>query len=50
MRPSIIDEYGINFQQHLIDKYGKKLLAEDDLVEWTQDNIKAFAMNMLRSE
>lgn len=40
----------MNFQQHLLDKYGKKLRADDDLAEWTQDKINAFAKNMLRAE
>ena len=49
MRPSIIDEYGVNFQQHLVDKYGKKLWSDEDLKGWIEDNTRSFvAKNAFR--
>ena len=44
MRPGMIDEYGINFQQHLVNKYGKKLWSDEDLNGWIKDNTRSFVV------
>ena len=45
----MIDEYGFNFQQHLVDTYGKKVWADEDLKGWVEDNTRSFiAKNAFR--
>lgn len=49
LRPEMIDEYGFNFQQHLVDTYGKKVWADEDLKGWVEDNTRSFiAKNAFR--
>ena len=42
MRPSLIDEYGIHFQQHLVDKYGMKLWADEEIEGWIRRNKRSY--------
>ena len=45
----MIDEYGIKFQSHLVEKYGRKLWADVDLKGWIEDNTRSFvAKNAFR--
>ena len=42
LRPEMIDEYGINFQEHLLEMYGRKLWSDDELAEWMESTKRGY--------
>lgn len=40
----MIDEYGINFQQYLVQTYGRKLWGDEDLTKWVEMNKRNYIL------